>query len=177
MVETVALVDPLNEPVTVAINDGVDVGEVDIFDENVNDVDDVPSADCDTELVPQNEALWELDHVPHTLAVVDGDVVIEADVQPDSLYELDTDEVPEAENSDDTVVSMVSVPEVVWDAECELQGDAVKEPDTVPDTLGDGDDDVVVETVPHALAVGDEETDLEPVTLTEPLMETVPEGL
>ena len=44
-------------------------------------------------------------------------------------------------------------------------------------TLVDGEDDVVVETVAHTLAVGDKDVVVDPVALTDPLTETVPEGL
>ena len=46
-------------------------------------------------------------------------------MQIDALLELVTDDETDMENVDDTVDNEVSVPDVVWDAECELQGDAV----------------------------------------------------
>ncbi len=71
--------------------------------EKVADVEDEPDTDCETELVPQDEALREPDTVPHALVVDDGDGVVEVDVQIDALLELVTDGVIDVENVDDTV--------------------------------------------------------------------------
>ena len=63
--------------------------------------------------VPQGDALWEPDMVPHALAVVDGDVVVETVTLTDPLLELVTDEVAEVDNVGDTVDDAESEPDAV----------------------------------------------------------------
>ena len=53
--------------------------------------------------VPQGDALWVPDTVPHALAVVDGDIVVETVTLTDSLLKLVTDEVTDVDNVDDAV--------------------------------------------------------------------------
>ena len=91
----------------------MDVGEFEYVDENVFDVEDVPDPDCEREFVPHDEALYESDAVPHALVVVDGDVVVEADVQMVALLELVTDDETDVENVEDTVDNVENVPDVV----------------------------------------------------------------
>ena len=81
VVDPVALTDPLTETVPDGLNEVVAVDEVDIVPEVVVDAEIVLDSDCETVPVPQVDALWVPDTVPHALTVVDGDGDVET-VEP-----------------------------------------------------------------------------------------------
>ena len=141
--------------------------ELDKVGEIVDDGECVPDPDCDIDCVLQGDAVYETDTVPHELAEVDGDVSDELDGLTDPVLTLDTDglkdddTVGDDDNVDEIVDEVDSVPDPDCDIDCVLQGDAVKETDTVPHELADDDGD---------------DSD-EPDGLTVPLLSVVTEGL
>jgi hypothetical protein len=97
----------------VGLKEFVAVEEVDTVAEVVVDAEIVPDADCETVPVPQGDALWEPETVPHELTVVDGDAVGETVALTDPLFELVTDDVAEVDNDGDTVDDAERVLDVV----------------------------------------------------------------
>ena len=70
-----------------------DVYELDSVDEIVGDGESVPDPDCDTERVPQGDAVNETDTVPQELNDGECDVVNEPDGLTVPLVQLVTDEL------------------------------------------------------------------------------------
>ena len=81
----------------------MEVEEIENVVEIVDKEEIVPDPDGETVPVPQCDALWEPDVVPHVLAVLIGDGDAQAVALLDSQLEVVTDEETEAENVDDTV--------------------------------------------------------------------------
>ena len=111
VVELDTLLDPLMETVSDGLMEVDEVREVEKVDEPVVEEVTVIVPDCETELVLQDEALWEPVTVPHALAVVDGDGVVDIDVVTVTLLELIADDVSKVENVTDTVEDIVNEPD------------------------------------------------------------------
>ena len=86
---------------------GDDENDVEI----VGDVESVPEPDCDMDRVPQGDAVYETDTVPHTLADDDGDDIGEPDALSDQLLELVPHDVYELDSVDEIVGDVESVPD------------------------------------------------------------------
>ena len=113
--DAVVELDTLPDPLMVTVFDGLmevdEVREVEKVDEPVVEEVTVIVPDCETELVPQDEALLEPVTVPHVLVVVDGDGVVDIDVVTDTVLELIADDVSKVENVADTVEDIVNEPD------------------------------------------------------------------
>ena len=132
---------PLAVPQMLALEVLVPENDVDVVD--VGDM----LGDRDGDPVDEKEDVALTEFVPDTVRVVETEVV--------PVEDCDTERVPQGDAVND--------PEL--DPDCDrdrvLHGDAVEESEAVPDPLMDGDREVVVD----------------PVTLTDPLTETVPDEL
>jgi hypothetical protein len=98
------------------------------------------------------------DTVAHGLADVDGDGTFEPDALSEKLFELVPEKVDELDTVDEIDDTVEGVPETDCEKETVLQGDGVKETDTVPHELATADGDDTVEpdglSVPLLLLVG-----------------------
>ena len=110
-VEPVVLPDSHTVIVPDGLKDVDEVREGDKVGDPVDDKEAVIVPDCETVPVPQGETLREPEAVTHALDVVDGVGDVETDVVTETLFELVADEVSGAENDDDTVDDMESVPD------------------------------------------------------------------
>ena len=125
----------------------------------------MPDPDCDKDCEPHGDAVYETETVPHELADTDSDGIIEPEVLTDGQFEL----VPEVTNEPVKIAELDGRVDGVLiadsDTETVLQGDGVRETDTVPHALDNADGDDIVESdglsvpllqlVNEGLSVGD----------------------
>ena len=88
-----------------------EANELDAVDELIGDEVSVPDPDSDTEPVPQNDAVWVTDAVPHALAKNDDDAINEADGLTDPVPQVVADALTDV----DTVSEVDDVAEIVGD--------------------------------------------------------------